>query len=255
MTVVVIDAGNTRLKWARVTDGRVGKSRALAHGDAAARLHLRRLFGSGPTPGYALVSSVAGPRVQRALEAAARTAGVPLRFVKTPKRGAGITVGYLEPWRLGVDRYVGMVAAHHLFPRLPVLVVGVGTALTLDLVSSSGRHFGGAIVPSPTLMVESLLKETWGIRRRAQGGRNRSRGPFGRSTRDAILEGSRYAAAALIDRTASEGMAFTRRRALVVLTGGGAATVRPLLTTPCVTVPDLVLRGLAVLAQSAAHAP
>ncbi len=255
MTVLVIDAGNTRLKWARVTGELLRKSGALAHGDGSADTHARRLFGRGARPERVLVSSVAGPQVRRSLERAARAARVPITFVKTPRRGGGITVGYLEPWRLGVDRYVGLVAAHHLFRRLPVLVVGVGTALTLDLVSSRGRHFGGAIVPSPTLMVESLLTETWGIRRRARGGAHRSRGPFGRSTRDAILEGSRYAAAALIDRAVEEAVAFTRRRPLVVLTGGGAAAVRPLLTAPCVTVPDLVLRGLAVLARGAPRAP
>jgi type III pantothenate kinase len=173
---------------------------------------------------------------------------VPIAFVSVPARGAGIRVGYPEAWRLGVDRFIGMVAAHSLFRGVPVCVAGIGTALTLDLISRSGRHFGGAIVPGPALMVETLLNGTWGIRRRARGGRRTLRGPFGRSTRDALEAGAHYAAAALIDRAVDEATVLTGRPPLVVLTGGAASAVRPLVRTPAVGVPDLVLRGLAVLA-------
>ena len=148
-----------------------------------------------------------------------------------------------------MDRFAGLVGAHHLFAGIPVCVVGVGTAMTLDLVGRDGRHFGGAIIPSPALMVETLLKRTHGIRRRAQGGSVKRGGPFGRSTRDAIQEGARYAAAAAIDRLVAEGTVLAGAKPLVVLTGGGAPTVRPLILSHCVRVPDLVLRGLAVLAQ------
>ena len=63
-----------------------------------------------------------------------------------------------------------MVAAHELFQDVPVCVVGVGTAMTMDLVERAGAHQGGAIIPSPGLMVDTLLTQTRGIRRRAQGG-------------------------------------------------------------------------------------
>ena len=55
-------------------------------------------------------------------------------------------------------------------PR-PALVVNIGTALTIDAVTGNGRHLGGAIVPGPNTMIESLLAGTHGIRRRAQGAR------------------------------------------------------------------------------------
>ena len=214
----------------------------------------RRLFGTTP-PARVLVASVAGARVRSALTRAARRAGVPLEFVRVPRRGGGVTVGYLEPWRLGVDRFAGLVGAHALFAGVPLLVTGVGTALTLDLLNGEGRHFGGAIIPSPALMVQSLLERTQGIRRRAQGGARRALGPFGRSTRAAITQGARFAAAAAIDRAAGEGAVQVGRRPLVVLTGGGAADVRPLLESACVTVPDLVLSGLAALATRRATRP
>ena len=97
-------------------------------------------------------------------------------------------------------------------------------------------------------MVETLLRNTDGIRRRAQGGAGGRQGLFGRSTRAALAQGARYAAAALIDRAADEARALLRSRApLIMLTGGGAPSVLPLVRSTCISVPDLVLQGLAVL--------
>jgi type III pantothenate kinase len=149
---------------------------------------------------------------------------------------------------LGVDRFGAAIGAFHLAKGRPVCVVGVGTAMTIDLVDGKGRHRGGAIIPAPTLMVDTLLKNTDGIRRRAEGGAAAGKSLFGRSTRAALVQGSRYAAAALIDRAVDEARALVRGSSpLVMLTGGGAPSVQPLVRSACVSVPDLVLRGLAAL--------
>jgi type III pantothenate kinase len=247
VAVLLIDAGNTRIKWARLRGVDLGPAHAAVHAHWRPGEYARRLLGAVP-PERILVASVAGAAVRAALTQAARRTRVPISFVRVPARGAGIRVGYAEAWRLGVDRFIGMVAAHHLFRGVPVCVAGIGTALTLDLIARSGRHAGGAIIPGPALMIQTLLSETSGIRRRARGGRRTGRGPFGRSTRDALEAGAHYAAAALIDRAVDEATALVGRPPLVVLTGGGATSVRPLLRSPAVGVPDLVLRGLAVLA-------
>jgi type III pantothenate kinase len=248
MTLLLIDVGNTRIKWARWTGTRLSVSHARSHAGWSARDFETHLFGGRPVADT-WVASVAGPQVQRALRAAARRSGSTLQFVRTPRRAGGVTVGYPESWRLGVDRFVALVGAHRLFPTLPLLVVGVGTAMTIDLVGADGRHRGGVIIPGPALMVDTLLTRTHGIRRRAQGGRGAAAGLFGRSTRAGIMQGSRYAAAALIDRSVDEARLLVQRKPLVLLMGGAADTVRPLLRHACVGVPDLTLRGLAVLAQ------
>ena len=157
-------------------------------------------------------------------------------------------MGYLEPWRWGVDRFVAAVGAHQLFKGVDVCVVGLGTAMTIDLIGRDGRHRGGLIIPAPALMVDTLLASTHGIRRRAQGGAAGRGGLFGRSTRAAVVQGSRYAAAATIDRAVEEARLQLGRRPLVVMTGGQAPAVRPLVRSNSVGIPDLVLRGLAVLA-------
>ena len=248
MRTLLIDVGNTRIKWALQSGGRLGRAHAAVHAAWRSSDYRRRLL-TGARLERMLVSSVAGALVANRLSAAARSAGVAVEFVKVPRRGGGITVGYLEPWRLGVDRFVGAVGAHALFSGVPLLVVGVGTALTIDLIDVRGRHRGGAIIPAPALMVDTLLTRTHGIGRRARGGPAGGGALFGRSTRAAIRQGALYAAAAAIDRAATEAGRLVPRVPLVVMTGGGAAGVRPLLASRHVGVPDLVLRGLAVLAR------
>jgi len=258
--ILLVDVGNTRIKWAHLEKGRLGRGHAALHAGWDEATCKRRLL-RGKLPAQLWATSVAAPAVRRALARAARSAGVVAKFVSVPRQGGGVRVGYREPWRLGADRFVAMVGAHALLPRSALCVVGVGTALTIDLIGADGRHHGGVIIPGPSLMIETLLTRTYGIRRRARGGSARGGSAqghtqlFARSTRAGVLQGARYAAAALIDRAADEGRALLRHRPLVVLTGGGGDGVRPLLRSPCVGVPDLVLRGLAVLAQGAAPGP
>ena len=249
MAMLLIDIGNTRIKWARFDQGRLGARRAANHADWRVEDYKRRVIGAARGVTRVLVASVAGRKVDRALSQAARRAGTKCEFIAVPRLAGGVTVGYQEPWRLGVDRFVTAVAAHHLFKGVPVWVVGVGTAMTLDLIAADGKHKGGVIVPAPALMVDTLLTRTSGIRRRAQGGAPGPKGLLARSTRAAIRQGARFAAAALIDRAVAEAEDLIGKRPFVVLTGGESAAVRPLLKSPAAGVPDLLLKGLAVLAH------
>jgi type III pantothenate kinase len=247
MNALLVDIGNSRVKWARLTGERLGKAHAADYAGWRARDFARRVIGSRRSIERILVASVAADAVADALAAGARLAGAPApERIITRRRACGVTVAYIDPWRLGVDRMLAMIAAHRRFPGRPVCAVGVGTAMTIDLVGSDGRHRGGAIIPAPPLMVSSLLNGTIGIRRRAQGGAaGRGRALFGRSTRAAVEQGSRYAAAAAIDRAVSEATELVGRTPELVLTGGGAPGLRPLIHGASLLVPDLVLEGLA----------
>lgn len=247
MSALLIDIGNSRIKWALLRGDRPGKSQAADYSGWRARDFARRVIGSRPEVERILVSNVAADGVGDAFARGARLAGAPKpERVSTQKRACGVTIGYIDPWRLGVDRLLAMIAAHRRFAGRPVCAVAVGTAMTIDLVGADGRHWGGAIIPAPTLMVESLLDGTSGIRKRAQGGGG-GRGPalFGRSTRAAVEQGARYAAAAAVDRAISEARAVLDQTPALVMTGGGAKSLRPLIHTESLLVPDLVLEGLA----------
>ncbi|MFL6602472.1 MAG: type III pantothenate kinase [Steroidobacteraceae bacterium] len=256
--VLLVDIGNTRVKWARLMDGRMGKQHAAPNADWDAGQYARRVIGRGwaRDEGRIVVSSVAGNETNQLLVAAARKTRAPApEFVASERSAAGITTEYLEPWRLGVDRFVGAIGAHHLASGQPVCVVNVGTAMTIDLVDGSGRHHGGAIVPGPALMVDSLLTQTNGIRRRATGGPSGIASLFARTTRTAIGQGALYSAAAIIDRAIEEARGKLGSTPLVLLTGGGSAAIKPLVRNTSVSLPDLVLHGLAVWARHNAPGP
>jgi type III pantothenate kinase len=251
MSVLLVDIGNTRVKWATLVRGKIGRMKAAAHkGWSGERIARAVGAGMGKQLARIVVVSVAGARIDRAFAAeASRRFGIVPEFFRSERRAGGVTTMYSEPWRLGADRLAGAIGAFHLSKRRPVCVVSVGTTMTLDFVDASGRHRGGAIVPAPALMIDSLLWGTHGIRRRARGGRG-SRGLFARSTRSAIAEGARYAAAAVADRAAFEARALVGRMPLVLVTGGAAPEIARLLRAPHRYVPDLVLQGLAVIASA-----
>ncbi|HXR51416.1 MAG TPA: type III pantothenate kinase, partial [Steroidobacteraceae bacterium] len=150
MNALLLDAGNSRIKWALVREGRLGPLQAAEVGDADA---LGEWLERAPEIERVLASSVAGPEVERALGNALRRGGAPAaEFMQSSARAAGVSNGYRNPQQLGVDRWVGAVAAWNLAGCYrTVCAISIGTALTIDVVDHDGVHRGGLIAPSPTL--------------------------------------------------------------------------------------------------------
>jgi type III pantothenate kinase len=250
MNTLLVDIGNTRVKWALLRGARFVPGQPIAHGgeaDAVAAL-MKRVKGVDRV----LAVSVAGRRLDQALVRESRARfGARVEFVKSSRRAGGVMNGYKDVWRLGADRWVGAIGAHAVARGRDVLFAMAGTALTIDLVSAAGKHRGGAIVPGPATMVASLLSGTNGIRRRAQGLAASSRSLFAADTASALAAGSRFAAAAFIDRAVDEAARTLHAKPLLLLSGGGAAELRRHLRHRAKEVPDLVLRGLAELARAA----
>lgn len=249
MTTLLLDAGNSRLKWAWAQGGRLCQRGVVAYlpsrqFDAG----LRRLMRQSGAEGRILVCSVAGAELDRRLRAAAKAAGSPVpRFARATRRAAGVTNAYADVWRLGIDRWVALIGARQLFPGETVCLVGAGTALTVDLLAADGRHHGGLIVPGPQLMAQVLLERTAGIRRRASGTPRRRRGFLARDTRTAIEAGAREACAGLIERALADAGRHAAPTPRLLWSGGAAALLQPLLRGAGQRCDDLVFHGLLAL--------
>jgi type III pantothenate kinase len=249
MNTLLFDAGNSRLKWSLVREGRLGAMQAMVlHELPALQKWLARTAKIDRVVGVC----VAGPAYERRFKAVLRGAGHPLpTFIRSSESAAGVHNGYREAGRLGDDRWAGAVAAwHRAGCYRTVCAVSVGTALTIDLVDHEGQHRGGLIAPGPEMMLASLLDRTHGIAERAAR-RGRARptlGSLADNTRGAIEAGCLTAAAAVIDRTVSQLTRELGVRPVVFLTGGGAASVQPLLKGAIRSCPELVLRGVATIA-------
>jgi type III pantothenate kinase len=250
--MLLIDIGNTRVKWSRLfPGGTLGEQTASSHGGWTSENWRDALFG-GPRVDRVIVASVAGDAVDARLAAAAKLAGArELNFVATLREAAGVRNGYADPAQLGVDRWVAVIGAFALC-RSACVVADVGTAATIDLVHGDGRHLGGYIVPGPALMVNSLLRATSDLGDRHASGCGPSPGAgVPDNTRDAIEYGCPLAVATLVDRCVMDAGATLGGAPRLYLTGGAALSVLPNLRSSAEHCPDLVLRGLAVLASTA----
>jgi type III pantothenate kinase len=244
---LLLDIGNTRVKWALLKRDRLCQHGAAVHAGWTLA-DWRRLLRSTAGLQSVFAASVAGPASVQALAAAADELGIGLRFIESQPRAAGVINAYAEPRQLGVDRWLAVIAAYHLTGQL-CGVVDVGTAATVDAVRGDGRHLGGFIVPGPALMASSLMTGTSDLAERFLEDLPSGGQLLADNTRDAIERGSTLAVAALVDRVVADLENTEGNGAKLLLTGGGAEQIRPQLRTTAQVVPDLVLQGIAILSK------
>lgn len=231
----LFDLGNTRLKAAPLLgEGRIGDTIAFGHAGEADAIAAMAL----PKGEVACVASVAGTGVTTALlDRLARQFGR-ISIARTQSHCDGLRIAYVEPARLGVDRFLALLAARGRGVD-PALVVGVGTALTIDLVDADGLHRGGRIAASPALMRAALH-----VRARQlpeHGGQYRE---FADDSDDALASGCEGAAIALVQRSFDHASALLDATPRLLVHGGGAEFLLRHLPA-AESAPGLVLEGLA----------
>lgn len=243
---LLLDMGNTRLKWALQTE----PSGWLARGAVDWREDMAAALDSAldglPRPTSVIAASVvdAGREAQVAAATERLFACTP-SWLRTPASACGVRNAYAEPHRLGVDRFLAMVAAFN-DGRAPCVLAGVGTALTLDALAADGQHLGGLISPGPQLMQRSLLDATARVRPERPG----EILELADNTADAVASGCWQAAAALIERFATRMAGRLGTTPTLILGGGDAERLLPLISLPAQLGRDTVLRGLAVWANA-----
>jgi type III pantothenate kinase len=253
--ILLLDIGNTRLKWAQLEGTTLGAQHASVHTDGEVGVTLERLFDEVSRPERVLISNVGGAEIGGTCAAAiSERWGVTPEFVVSSARAAGVTNAYLEPNKLGVDRWLAVIAAYALSAGA-ACIVSVGTAMTVDAVDAHGRHLGGSIVPGPKLMTASLLKNTSDIGARMTLADSGAQSIFANHTAAAVHHGCTHALASLVERAMSELTERLGAPPRLILTGGATADIVPLIRAEFTEVPDLVLRGLAIIARETAGAP
>ena len=173
-----------------------------------------------------------------------------IRFAHCVRQAYGVTSGYKQPRRLGVDRWVALIGAWNEF-HSALCVVDAGTATTIDVIDKSGQHLGGQIIPGMRLMRESLQRETSDIAPSGKTGRDPGDGMgiFGKNTNDAIAFGALSATCGAIEHAVTR-MRSARLRPKIVLTGGDASRILKQLNSNVIHRPNLVLQGLSTIVQS-----
>lgn len=252
---LLIDLGNSRLKWAQWDGAHLRRGATLTHARAnenesadGARdeVDFSTLWKDVPAVNAIWVASVASNALEQALtQSLNEHFAVPVRHARSPAAACGVRNAYSVPARLGIDRFLGLVAAHRDSAG-PAVVASCGTALALDAVGADGRHLGGLIAPAPPLMRQALLERTARLGELAAAPITE----FADTTAGAVESGTWLAAVALVERFARHAQAAFGSAPALILSGGGARRLAPLLELEHRVDPDFVLRGLAYFADA-----
>jgi type III pantothenate kinase len=252
--ILLIDAGNSRLKWACVVGG------VLQTGDALVRSGnvsddvrgLSLAWAPLPKPERVLMASVLGTEFAAELSHCTMDAwSVPVESITAQRAAHGVTSAYAEPERLGVDRWLALVAARRVTGGA-ACVIDCGTAITVDAMREDGVHLGGVIMPGLGLMRRMLSQGTQASHLVAAEDESADESlPFATDTRAALLAGTLHAASGAIDRAVTSMVAAMGAQPRRLLTGGDASRLRPLLDQPEAYEwhPNLVFEGMMLYAM------
>jgi type III pantothenate kinase len=242
---LLIDLGNSRLKWAWYDRDR-WQSGAADVGSASFDNLLGALNASGDIPEQIAVASVADQGRMTALKKALTARwSAPVLEIRSVPAQLGVSNRYRDPAQLGADRWAALIAARQETTK-PVCVISCGTAVTIDAMNEDGEFVGGVILPGLDLMRRSLAEGTAAIAMRE--GDDSSCQAL--STEDAVMSGTRFALAGAVTRIAAEHRRVVGTDMSSLITGGSAGVILPLLDFPVIHKPDLVLFGIRAISEA-----
>ncbi len=243
-TRLLIDAGNSRIKWT-IADEKSHFDTIKSHSDLGSALDAWKGL-SKPTQVW--LASVRDKQFSKELSSAIKTLwALSINEISSSRQLLCVTNAYPEPEQLGCDRWAAMLAAYNQ-EKSSVLVVSLGTAMTIDAIDANGFHLGGLICPGMYLQQQAL-----------NAGTNVScipelKGPggvklFAASTAEGIIAGSTHAISALIDK-AYQDRIEQEANTICYLAGGDAEKIKDTLQCPYIIEPYLVLKGIALIAAA-----
>ncbi|MGZ8186002.1 MAG: type III pantothenate kinase [Methylobacter sp.] len=238
---LLVDIGNTRLKWGVAKDSYIIAGQPLSHHQVNS-YDLIEIWKKIAPPQHLAISCVSSSHLLELVRSVAVELwpDVDIIIAKSQAQAFGVYNAYEQPRNLGVDRWLSLVAARRYYPGL-ACITDCGTAITLDLMDAQGKHQGGLISPGLTLMRKSLAQGTealkWSAMNYAFGLAN--------FTEAAIYSGTLAAVCGLIEHVLSK----QPENIQLILTGGDAGCVAEQLAYKPIIDPDLVLRGLSIVLE------
>lgn len=240
---LLIDCGNTRCKIARLSaNGTLSPVVAIALEADDFLVHLNGELNTVVENESCYFASVANAGVSTMIESTVSAAGFTLHRVETQSEALGVCIAYPKPEQLGVDRFLALLAAHQ--NKKPVLMVSVGSALTVDVLGADGQHHGG-MISATEIIIRHAMENRFENFRRCWG----SPVGFSDNTSDALASGARYMVLGIIEKSLREASQLLDEPDLALLiTGGDAEALLPYLPDNTAHRPCLVLEGLALWA-------
>jgi type III pantothenate kinase len=241
--LLAIDSGNTRTKWAVFADDGLIQEAGVCLNTALGEFLIPASWQSSKR---AIVANVAGEGVSASITALLKKAEIDVVWARAEAETLGLKNNYHAPETLGVDRWAALVASFKRYLNQPAcLVVNAGTALTIDAIYQNA-FIGGLIVPGFSMMQNALLQNTAAVN--PHNGQVKT---FPLSTADASYSGALTAIVGAIVMQADKLESHCQDVPTVVITGGDAALLMPILTQVFGAKPllaeHLVLEGLCLM--------
>lgn len=244
---LLVDVGNSRIKW------KYGETAAVADSLEQLDAQWQGLDKRGIQ--RAIGGCVRGKALARQIDELALTRfKIRVDWQAAEPEACGVTNAYANPQDLGIDRWAALIAAHARYTDQPCIVVDAGTAITVDMLEASGMHRGGVILPGAGSLFDTLTRAEQLFPDSSQNlhALANTVQPLTNNTRDALLAGIIFmvqgGVKTVIEQQAEQIKA--KIEVLPILITGGDSIMLKLDSLQTVQVPDLVLEGLSLLAES-----
>lgn len=243
---LLVDIGNSRLKWAEKQHDRISASSAFILQESSFYDELEQGWGRLDAPVRVLVANVAKSNYINTLADWVQAHWqLDIEQIQSQAQAFGVTNGYKQPLLLGIDRWLALIAARYHF-QLPACIIDCGTAATVDVLDQHGIHLGGVIAPGLRLMQDALIHSTQAIEESIRSEFQ----VLATDTDAAVNSGAVQALVGMAERLIQHAQQQSGRDITVIFTGGDAETVAQFLPDTIHISPDLILHGLAVIADN-----
>ncbi len=239
---ILIDIGNTRLKWCVDENGFLNTADPITYKQNNYIKQLQKKWVTLAAPDLLAISSVSSTKIVFHIKQLAKQLWptIKVKIAESSAHGFSVCNAYQQPETLGVDRWLGLIALRHYYPGNSCLV-DCGTAITIDCLNHQGKHLGGVICPGIQLMRHSLFQGTEDL------SVDTDSYPLGLAdfTESAIFTGTLFAAAGLIEKTIKQ----LCHCQIHVFSGGDAALLANYVDIEAVLDYDIVLKGLSLFCR------
>ena len=243
--ILLVDIGNSRIKYMQQDNNGLSDYRGDIYEKSDLAGSLDCLWGQLPVPEQVWIANVAGSEIADQITGwVENNWHTRPEFAAVTKSALGVINAYTEVSRLGIDRWLAIIAAWNKYAS-PACVVSCGTAVTIDGLNNHGQHLGGLIMPGIAMMQRSLSKTTAAIPyikdMKVTSG-------LACNTEQAVVTGCTISVVSLIEHVMQDIQRECAGEIKCLITGGDSEKIMPLLTGNIAYEPYLVLEGLALLA-------
>lgn len=246
---LLIDIGNSQIKWGLHQKNSVHEIGRTAYSGADLPELFSAHWGNLPQPNRVIVANVASENFVKTLDAWVKKHWqIQTEYLVTNSYDHGVYNSYADHTKLGIDRWMAMIAAWHRLRhhKNAICVIDCGTATTIDGLSVTGEHLGGIIFPGHIMMQDMLTQNTVGIKTHKQTTPDYQ---FADNTELGLINGCMLATIATIQHMFSFMQNKYDKKTRCIITGGNAISLIPAITIPFEYEPALVLHGIAISSE------